>query len=669
MSSAGPLRAVGGLARRLAATTLEVYSGSPFNLLDYLGSCTDAALFGWIALTRLSLLLLMWFSRTAAPLLFRAPGRSFIFDTGEELYDDARFAMVRQWDGVHMFFIAHYGYLYENQLVFFPGLPALIRGVAYVTQTAVPMLHKLAPVALYVCVVNVVASCLAGVLLRRLAILTFLGPEAVLHTCRWRRRSRASSSSSVTRVTEAAIRYRLLHGLTGTSLDAADPQATLPTTTKAVRTELRRRRRVIGAAALLWIFTPSMVFTVAVYTESLFALTTMLGVYCLAWYEPLPWAVQERMAGWPSTTSATTSATRRPEDEDAVVVGPASLDDVLSDLTGGSRNWPTVVWKQVLITPAETAALLLFTLAATLRSNAFTYAGFLAFPVVVQLILPELYAAQCRTTLTGQRAKAILSAATAPANEDLPGQTSSQVAEQAQRSSARSPPNTSTPRARKAVVCRALSCPQRRLPHPLRALVILLECVVLFLPYLAINYLGYHRFVTHARGASEQPQTGLAFLEFYPTLQKRYWNVSFLSAYTFTNLPNVVLALPVAVLVAMCTHTWYLSPAWEARAGATAPNARSANVTSFGSRFCAAALPWIRSSNVVHLLALLALALAAMHVQVTNRFVMASPALYYLLGAQLAERPTSFLSQLMLMWSILWSIIGGILFANHLPWT
>ncbi|KPI89962.1 putative mannosyltransferase-II [Leptomonas seymouri] len=693
MGSAGPLRTVGRVARQIAAGTLEVYSGSPFNLLDYLGSCGDAALFSWIALARLSLLWLMWFSRTVAPVLFHAPGNSFIFDTGEELYEDTRFAMVRQWDGVHMFFIAHYGYLYENQIVFFPGLPTLIRLVAYVTQRVVPLLHQVAPVSFYMCVINVTASCLAGVLLRRLAILTFLGPEAVLHTCWSSRRQMASfssatriSSSDVQRISEAATRYRLLHGLTGTSLDIASPCAPLPTTTKAVRTELHRRRRVIGGAALMWIFTPAMVFTVVVYTESLFCLTTILGVYCLAWYEPLPWAMQERIANWPQPSAATPSHGRRVEknadgasghsttsgvrcaEEDAVVPSP---DEVLGDLTDGSQNWPTVVWRQTFITQMEMAAVVLFTLAATLRSNAFTCAGFFAFPIVVQLVLPELYTAQCRTTLAGQHATAILSGAPLPApdKEGVRVQSPSKAAVQDRLASTRSPPHTPNSRKKKKVVCRTLFCPRRRLPHPLRVLVVALECVVLLAPYLAMNYVGYHRFVTHTWKRAAREQIGSAFWQLYPMLQEKYWNVTFLGAYTFTNLPNVVLALPVAVLVAMCTHAWYLSPAWKASACATVPLSKGANAASRWSSFRAALLPWVRSSNVVHLLALLTLALSKMHVQVTNRFVMPSPALYFLLGAQLARRPTSFLSQLILIWSILWSITGGVLFANHLPWT
>lgn len=220
------------------------------------------------------------------------------------------------------------------------------------------------------------------------------------------------------------------------------------------------------------------------------------------------------------------------------------------------------------------------------------------------------------------------------------------------------------------MVCHTLHCPDRRCPHPLRVLVVLVECALLLGPYLIINYVGYYRFVVPMWSPQAQARIGSAFWKLYPALQERYWNVGFLTAYTFTNLPNVVLALPVAVLVGICAYAYYLKPAWKLRtSSAEACGTQGAGQPSLRTRVSAALAPLIRSSNVVHLLALLTLALSKMHVQVTNRFVMACPALYVLLGAQLAVQPRSCLSQLILVWSILWSITGGILFANHLPWT
>lgn len=667
--------------RRILADALEPYTHSSFNLLDYLGNCTDTALLLCIATARLSLLALMWFSRVVAPVLFRAPGNSFVFDTGEALYDDARFSMVRNWDGVHMFFIAHYGYLYESQIVFFPGLPAIIRAVELVTHRYVPLLHAVAPVSLYVCLINVTASCLAGVVLRRLTLLTLLGPEAVQATCRWRtprgggggvtsavaRDAVATTTDAPLSVTEASTLYRVLCRMTGTALDAPDIRAPPPCTVAAAKTLMRLRRRVCGAAALVWVLTPAMVFTVAVYTESLFALTTILGVYLLAWYEPLPPAVQDRVkvcvmeADTQSlplaapTTSLLQEWSAAPQDSGAAsrpattsrhrIPGIVSLVRSLPELSGPTSI--TVRWQQRFVGRDEALAVLLFTVAGTLRSNAFTYVGFLFFPLCVQLALPAVYAAQASCVLAGASARRVLAAAGGAAH------------------SSRS--RSGGVRADIAVHCPTLRPPHQRLPHPLRVCVVLVESAVILAPYMTMNFIGYRRFVLQMWSAAEAARLGGAFWKMYPALQKKYWGVSLFSAYTFTNLPNVVLALPVAVFTLHCTYTYYLKPAWR--------HGRAAAVTAEGQRrsawpcICDAVMPLVRSSNVVHLLALLTLALTAMHVQVTNRFVIASPALSWLLGAQLASRPTHLMSQLILVWSIVWIIAGGVLFPNHLPWT
>ncbi|CAG9572481.1 putative mannosyltransferase-II [Leishmania major strain Friedlin] len=674
-------------ASRPLAFVLAPYTEPSFNLLDYLGTCTDTALVLCVAVARLLLLCLMWFSRAVAPIALGAPGGAFVFDTGEELYDDARFSMVRNWDGVHMFFIAQCGYLYESQIVFFPGLPALIRGLEHVTRRLIPVLHRVAPVAFYVCLVNIAASCLAGVVLRRLTILTFLGPEAVRCTCRWRPSKLSPSTPELEKprkyakaqldvaaettmqsTTEATVCYRLMCRMIGTVLEAPDIHAPLPAAVAEAKADALRRRRVVGGAALVWIITPAMVFAVAVYTESLFSLATMLGVYFLAWHEPLPQAVQLRIASYLASVTSPGSAARATEKASvpARLVPPAPLvqqwalatNDVgdgaaarsripgiaslLPSFTHGAPRAITVKWEQRFLSSTEVAAVLLFTLAGTFRSNAFTYAGFLIFPICVQVALPAVYRAQASAVLAGVSARAVMSAA-------------------AKRGGARDG------RATVVVRCPTLRPPLQRMPHPLRMCIVALECICVALPYIVMNYMGYRRFVLQLWDAAAKKTMGQAFWRLYPMLQKKYWGVSLFSAYTFANFPNVVLALPVAVLTAWCLHAHYLAPAWA--------NLRATTAAAAGARrmrwqhLWIAAMPLLSSSNVAHLVGLSTLALTLMHVQVTNRFVTTSPALYWLLGMQLASRPTSRATKLTLLWCILWGMAGGILFPNHLPWT
>ncbi|KAG5507632.1 hypothetical protein JKF63_06581 [Porcisia hertigi] len=668
---------------------LEVYTGLSFNLLDYLGTCTDTALVGCVAVARLLLLCLMYFSRTIAPVIFRAPGRSFVFDTSEELYDDARFSMVRHWDGVHMFFIAQEGYVYENQLVFFPGLPTLIRGLELVTRRLLPFLHSMAPVAFYVCLVNIAASCLAGVVLRRLTILTLLGPEAVQHTCRWRSTKTPSSApeskkkmdthakmplrveteETAQSTTDAAILYRIMGRMTGTMLDVPDDHAPLPRTLENAKTRALQLRRAVGGAALVWIITPATVFTVAVYTESLFALVTMIGMYLLAWHEPLPWTVQLRIASLLESATAPgsaematqtaptsvqplhpTSLTRRwvmaPNDigNDATAHGHIpGFASLLRNITPGAPKAITVEWEQSFLSRAEVTAVLLFMLAGTLRSNAITYAGFLLFPFFMQLVLPAVYRAQASAVLAGVSARTVMSL----------------IAKQS---------GVKNSRLILVARCPTLHPPLQRMPHPLRICIVVLECICVALPYCAMNYMGYRRFVLPMWDATLKARIGHAFWNMYPLLQEKYWGVSAFSAYTLTNIPNVLLALPVASLAAWCIYARYwAASAWSTFGSATGAAARARRTK--WQRVWDSVVPLLCSSNVVHLIVLLALALTIMNVQVTNRFVMASPALCWLLGGQLAAKPRCFVSQLILLWGILWGMMGGVLFPNHLPWT
>ncbi|GET87807.1 hypothetical protein, conserved [Leishmania tarentolae] len=683
-----PLRCrVSAAVSRLVAFVLAPHTEPSFNLLDYLGTCTDTALVSCIAVARILLLCFMWFSRTVAPIVFGAPGGTFVFDTGEELYDDTRFSMVRNWDSVHMFFTAQYGYLHDIQIVFFPGLPTLIHGVDYVTRQLVPALHRVAPVAFYVCLVNIAATCLAGVVLRRLTILTFLGPEAVQCTCRWRP-CKLSPSTPVLKnstkyvkapldeaaeetmqsTTDATIYYRLMCRMTGTVLDAPNIYASLPETVTEAKVAALRRRRVVGGAALVWILTPSMVFTVVVYTESLFALVTILGVYLLAWHEPLPKAVQLRIASYlasvTSPGSAATGASNASAPERLVPPAPLvqqwaltandvgdgasarshipGIASLLPNVTPGAFREITVEWEQRFLSRAEAAAVLLFTLSGTFRSNAFTCAGFLIFPLCVQVVLPAVHKAQASAVLAGVSARTVMSAV-AKNGGAIDG------------------------RSTLVVRCPTLLPPLQRMPHPLRMCIVALECMCMVLPYLLMNYMGYQRFVLPMWNSTAKEAMGKAFWRLYPMLQKKYWGVSLFSAYTPVNLPNVLLGLPVVVLTAWCVHVYYLAPAWA--------NVRATTAVAAGTRrsrllrLWMAAVPLVSTSNLVHLIGLITLAMTIMHVQVINRFVAMSPALYWMFGMQIATSPTSPVSKLTLLWCIMWSLVGGIFFPNHLPWT
>lgn len=81
---------------------------------------------------RIFAVIFMSFCHRILPLLFGLD--SLVFDTCQELYDDTRFAFLRNWDAVHFYHIAQHGYSHDNVCAFFPFVPMIIRAVSFVTS-------------------------------------------------------------------------------------------------------------------------------------------------------------------------------------------------------------------------------------------------------------------------------------------------------------------------------------------------------------------------------------------------------------------------------------------------------------------------------------------------------------------------------------------------------
>jgi phosphatidylinositol glycan class V len=115
-------------------------------------------------------------------------------------------------------------------------------------------------------------------------------------------------------------------------------------------------------------------------------------------------------------------------------------------------------------------------------------------------------------------------------------------------------------------------------------------------------------------------------------VQARYWGVGFLRYWTFRQLPNLILGLPIALFtLAFCVSQ--RSSTQKAR------------------------LPFI-----LHLLALLAVSLCFAHVQVTTRVLLAaSPAAWWALAG--SRRAPA------LVFCVVYMIVGIAFFVNFLPWT
>ena len=159
-------------------------------------------------------------------------------------------------------------------------------------------------------------------------------------------------------------------------------------------------------------------------------------------------------------------------------------------------------------------------------------------------------------------------------------------------------------------------------------------------PYLAVNWHLFHVF--HGDGGATANSVP-SWLGFYSDLQRRYWNVGFLTSFTIKNIPNLFIPLPLLVFVVLSAMRWGVRSEWFAV---------------------------IRDGHFMSLATMIVTALTVMHVQVTVRFLFPAPALYWMFATLLAgENRNSHVSLLFFTWLAAWILFGTLAFSNHFPWT
>lgn len=156
----------------------------------------------------------------------------------------------------------------------------------------------------------------------------------------------------------------------------------------------------------------------------------------------------------------------------------------------------------------------------------------------------------------------------------------------------------------------------------------------------------------------------------YSFIQSQYWGVGFLRYYQWKQIPNFLLAAPIAVISASAVLSYC---AHDIRRVLTLGNLapmlqRSQQRGEAYSR--AKEAGFYRSQVfvfVAHLGAMLAFALVFMHVQVTTRFLACCPALYWYM-AEVLQRDR-LVGRLILLYCLVWAWVGMVLFPNFYPWT
>lgn len=649
------------------------------------------------------------------------------------------FRCFRHWDVLHFTHIAHHGYSHEHLHAFFPGVPLLLRawGVAAravgeavlepffdatmsvgdswgstssssssspsVAQTAEmtrhlskrPILITLRNLLRYA-LEDVGAVCLslgafaaAGVVLRSLTVLLL--------------NERGSDVAAVLEGDSDSFPFEVASGAGVKGKKSGGVSDS--------------RARLLGVVIVAFLTMPAGVFTLAPYTESLFALLVFIGIYLFK-----------------KGTNAF----------DAKAVREASANK-----RGGSQQKAAngggfgVCWRGIGL---FVGASLLFSSATLVRSNGILMSGY---------FLHELFFHRLRLLDTLRHASAASltlssSSPLSPSSSSTASSGSSAVGVSAQKKD--------TKKSRRYVgdsvasfeigqVSADSSVLVGGMPFWGRALLTLICTAITVAPYVAVNYVAWRDFCGDGAADSSAAPLHAATLmpslpqtqgsgegcpphwwQFYGYIQAKYWGVRPFSAYSLKNAPNFCIPAPMVAFIAIGVALYWRRPAstavgassvvvdgaYDAGAGPSSPRCggrqQSAPAPLRSPLHCLLVglplravpprlLGLLVNPHVACLALMMVFASIMMHVQVMVRFVLASPAYYWVAAALLtggggkgpeakAEKegkegkveegaptpsaPSSSIPStglLYLLWSVAWFFGGCIFFPNHYPWT
>jgi Gpi18-like mannosyltransferase len=137
----------------------------------------------------------------------------------------------------------------------------------------------------------------------------------------------------------------------------------------------------------------------------------------------------------------------------------------------------------------------------------------------------------------------------------------------------------------------------------------------------------------------------------YAHIQHKYWNVGFLRSFRFMQLPNVILAFPIAFLAVRTFVTFDLRGIWIAWLRAQ------------GMRYIKA-LPLVGA-----MIPLVLVSFIFGHIQILNRVVCAGCPLVYLAMADTLEHRQPHIRNLFMVYVFIFNACGVILHPNFYPWT
>ncbi|KAM3264652.1 hypothetical protein T459_01671 [Capsicum annuum] len=245
-----------------------------------------------------------------------------------------------------------------------------------------------------------------------------------------------------------------------------------------------------------------------------------------------------------------------------------------------------------------------------------------------------------------------------------------------------------------------------------------LRCLFIISPFIAFQAYGYYNMCVRGTSNEMRPWCKAKLPLLYNYIQSRYWGVGFLKYFQVKQIPNFVLASPILFL-ALCTIIHYVklwpevfvslgfraSSTTEELSASSIPLGRSAGSKSVGfssedrsdarqGNSLRRRKPAVKEENyvvqpsedeesenpgfkpvtivpfILHLLFMAATAFFVMHVQVSTRFLSASPPLYWF-GSYVMASPSFSKRWGYIIWTYCaaYILLGSLLFSNFYPFT